>query len=1009
MGWRSYTAIALFAIAAPAYAGEELLFGERPQWVVDFDRVAQVQSDAELPVHVRLSDFQSRLEAGRATHYVALELEIRTPEGLSAGNLSLSWRPEFEDLTVHHVLIERGGTVTDVLAEGQSFTVLRREQNLEEAVLTGILTANLMPAGLEVGDVLRLAYTVSSANPVLGRHAETTLGPLNGIVGQSFVRLNWPSDIGLRVVASQDLPAFKRGTRGGYEFVTLEMEQREPLLPPAGAPPRYQLLRMVEATTFTSWGELSQLFVPLYEEASRIPADGPLRDALERIRAASDDPVKRTEAALALVQNQVRYVALAMGVGGLVPADTATTWARRFGDCKAKTALLLGLLRELGIEAEPVLVSSILGDALPQRLPMVSAFDHVLLRAHVNGQDYFLDGTRRGDTSLERIAMPHFVWGLPVTGSGDDLVPMVAPALAQPDEETVIRIDATDGVRAPSPTQVETVLRGDGALAFNMAMAQYVGQARRQVLEQYWRRQFDYITPENVDFRFDQNTNEARITLAGAALMDWGYNNFEPNGMRVGYTPDFTREPGPGSDAPFAVGHPFYSRTEFKVTLPEGFVLENISGENVEQTVAGVEYRRELGLADNVFSAVRSARSIAQEFPAAETVAAKQMLERLWGQRVFLKMPEGYRLSHADVAAMGKADSENPRLLADQGYALMNEGEYQAAKAVLDKVLEIDPRDEWALANRALAQTYLGNREGAESDAAKALEISPGSFVAYHALGELALRRQDFPAAVEAFSKAIDLEEGNTFALRQRCLAYSQLKDFDSALADADAIVAIEPDGIGGYLARGFVLAQARRTDDLVAHVNAMLARFPDEEDLSPIASQMFVNAGMDDEADALLSKSLAGGTSNIMALMTRASLRPTDETDQKLADLNEVLKLEPDFIPALLMRANTLWKEYRLQPALADANRVLELAPDVMEAYQTKIKILVDMNRRTEAVRTVDEMVEKFANDPAGLAMAAQSYQQLDRMAKAREAITRAKAIASENAVVRTIAPHIR
>ena len=60
----------------------------------------------------------------------------------------------------------------------------------------------------------------------------------------------------------------------------------------------------------------------------------------------------RAQAALGLVQDRIRYVALAMGTGGLVPADAATTWSRRFGDCKGKTVLLLAMLRALGVTTE---------------------------------------------------------------------------------------------------------------------------------------------------------------------------------------------------------------------------------------------------------------------------------------------------------------------------------------------------------------------------------------------------------------------------------------------------------------------------------------------------------------------------------------------------------------------------------------------------------------------------------------------------------------------------------
>ena len=1006
--WRILTAVALCAISAPAYAAEELLFGEPPEWVVEFDHAETVAFDEELPAHARLTDFQTRLEAGRTIHYIAIDIEIRSPEGLSAGDLSLSWRPEFDELTVHHVLIDRGGTVIDVLGEGQTFTVLRREQNLEEAVLTGVLTANMFPNGLEVGDVLRVAYTVSQTNPVLGANAESAFGPLNGIVDQTHLRLSWPEDLALRVTASNDLPALKRSRRGGYEAVAMVMGLREPALPPTDAPPRYRLVRMVEATTFGSWGDVAKLFVPLYHEASRIPAEGPLRAALEEIRSASESPVTRTEMALALVQNRVRYVALAMGQGSLVPADAGTTWGRRFGDCKAKTALLLGLLRELGIEAEPVLVNTALGDALPQRLPMVSAFDHVLVRAHVAGQDYFLDGTRRGDTSLARIATPQFVWGLPVAEAAAELVPMIAPPLAQPDEETIVRIDASGGLRAPAATQIETILRGDTAIAMNAAMAQYVGQNRRQVLEQYWRERFDYVTPERVDMKFDQTAGEVRITLAGAAAMDWDYNQFEPSGMRVGYTPDFTRAPGAGSDAPFAVPHPFYDRTSFSVTLPEGFTAEQIKGENVDQVVAGVEYRRELAMQGNVFTGTRSIRSVAPEFAAADAAAAKQVLERLWDQRVFLNIPERYRLSRAEIAAMATAQSENPQALIDQGIALLNQAEWVAARSVFDKVIEIAPGNQWGWANRAVVNAHLGQREAAESDAAKALEIAPNNHVSRHAIGLLAMRRGDYADAVEAFSEAFALEPGNTFALRQRAMAQTALEDFDAALADAERLIAMEPTVQAHYVLKGMVLASSRREEELAAHVEVMLARFPDDQTVRAAASQMFMDVGADAKADTLLADSLDAGP-NVVALMTSASRRPVSETDAKLADLDEALRIEPDFLPALLMRANTLWMEYRFEPALADVNRALELSPGLAQAYDIKVKILLDMNRRTEAGRVVDEMAAASATDPVGLALAAQNYQQLGRAAKARETIARAREIAPNNEFVEKIGSMIR
>src|SRR3546814_6282045 len=78
----------------------------------------------------------------------------------------------------------------------------------------------------------------------------------------------------------------------------------------------------------------------------------------------------------------------------LTPATAEETWQRRYGDCKGKTALLLALLARLGIEAEAVLANNSGGDdGLDERLPNPGMFDHVLVRARIDGKTYWLDGT----------------------------------------------------------------------------------------------------------------------------------------------------------------------------------------------------------------------------------------------------------------------------------------------------------------------------------------------------------------------------------------------------------------------------------------------------------------------------------------------------------------------------------------------------------------------------------------------------------------------------------------
>ena len=74
-------------------------------------------------------------------------------------------------------------------------------------------------------------------------------------------------------------------------------------------------------------------------------------------------------------------------------------------------------------------------------------------------------------------------------------------------------------------------------------------------------------------------------------------------------------------------------------------------------------------------------------------------------------------------------------------------------------------------------------------------------------LGEAAMDRRDFKAAVEAYTRAID--SGDIFSDLVRSQAhfnrgrsYFQLREFDRAIADYDVFIELRPNYAGGYYNR---------------------------------------------------------------------------------------------------------------------------------------------------------------------------------------------------------------
>ena len=132
--------------------------------------------------------------------------------------------------------------------------------------------------------------------------------------------------------------------------------------------------------------------------------------------------------ALTIARRDVRYLYVGLGQGNLKPMPADQVWLRGFADCKGKTALLLGLLDGLGIKAEAALVATQGGEGIDRRLPSVTGFDHVIVRAQIAGQVYWLDptaemGAKEGALDLAAMPVPRYGWALPLRmGAGLEAV-----------------------------------------------------------------------------------------------------------------------------------------------------------------------------------------------------------------------------------------------------------------------------------------------------------------------------------------------------------------------------------------------------------------------------------------------------------------------------------------------------------------------------------------------------------------------------------------------------------
>lgn len=628
--------------------------------------------------------------------------------------------------------------------------------------------------------------------------------------------------------------------------------------------------RLVEVSDYASWSELSNLMAPLYAKAATLPAQGPLAAELKRIRGLSDDPKVRVEAALALVQDRIRYVALAMGTGGLVPADASETWARRFGDCKGKTALLLALLHAVDIEAEPVLVSTAFGDGL--------------------------------DTRLDALAVPAFGWGLPVRAGASTLVRMLPPPLQVPTQTVTIRMDASAGLTVPAPTRIEMLTRGDEAFGFNMGLASLTPDARDRALRDYWRERYDFIDVRTTGASFDAGRGEHKLTMEGTARMDWSGGRYETDGTGVGYKADFTRSPGPGSDAPFAVPHPIFTTLTQTILLPRasGFKVDG-AGE-VDQTIAGIHYRRHATIKQDVFTVERSERSVASEFPASEAIAGQAALRALAFKTLYLGVPAGYRRTKAEIAAALAVTPTTANEYNGRGFLYLDTARYDEAIADFTKAIALEPKNGLAFANRGIARVWKDD-PGAVTDLDAAAALEPRNAVVFRGRGLLAERKRAWPEAIAAYGRSLDLEPDNVFALHHRVSAYRAMGDDAGVLADTAALLKLRPGDVDVRLMRANLLRSAGRTEEALAEAVAIVAESPDDPYAHVVAGKIYGSYGRRVEAMAALDRALAIKPDDYVYL-NRADVRAKDDLAGRRADVETVLRRNPTLPEALEAKA---------------------------------------------------------------------------------------------------------
>lgn len=578
-----------------------------------------------------LYDIQSDRRAGRDVVYYEHVYEPKTPSLLGdAGRFQIDFNPEFQTMTLHRVELLRDGQWQNRL-KPETISLARRESEFEQDMTNGNVTALIVLDDVRVDDVLRIAYSVSGGNPIMGRQYSDwiNLGWRNPVLDSSLRVLYDPGakfrifreNIAVEPEVRRDADATEVTVRA-HGLAAIVYEDSYPVW--------YQPYPSVQIALERRWSDVVDWALPLYPRH-----EGPLGDDLERrLQAWSrlDDPHKRMVAALHAVQNDVRYFGIEIGDNTHRPNPPDVVWGRRYGDCKDKTYLLTTLLQRLGIDAVPALIATDRGRAIEAFVPSASVFDHVIVRARIGNETVWLDPTisqQGGDP--RRFDLSDYGMGLPVAKGVTALQPVAPPREANDGVEVVERfVPTADG--GTVVFSIETRYNGASADYQRRSTASQRSEELARRYAEYYRKRYgelEVITAPKIEDDPVVNrlvVRESYRLKAPFQTQSSGIRSLEVYAealQAVSALPSSIDRTGPlGYAAPGRYRH------EISVQLPERW-KPHFEKETLDRTGAAFGFRREVDYDAKTVKVVYEMDVRKRELPAEQVAAHLQELRKV--------------------------------------------------------------------------------------------------------------------------------------------------------------------------------------------------------------------------------------------------------------------------------------------------------------------------------------------------------------------------------------------
>ena len=292
------------------------------------------------------------------------------------------------------------------------------------------------------------------------------------------------------------------------------------------------------------------------------------------------------------------------------------------------------------------------------------------------------------------------------------------------------------------------------------------------------------------------------------------------------------------------------------------------------------------------------------------------------------------------------------------GFTYLKLKQFSLASNALSLAISLNPENELAFYNRAVALGYFGKLDEAIRDYEKVIFFNPENVFAYVNMGSLNGLKKEYKKAIDLYNIAISKDSLSELAFFNRAVAFVKLDQKRNAIRDYGKAASLNPKNVNAFLFRGINHKELLQYKEAILDFDTVILL--DKNNVSAYQERgvSFGYLHKYKEAISDFDKVIQLDQNNAPAYNNRGfTFASMKQYNKAIKDFDKAISLNQNFFYAYFNRGNTKAKLKLFREAIPDYKNAISLDPVNTEVYNSLIFCQLKTKNLDAAIKNLEKL----------------------------------------------------